>query len=125
MNISPVNHTSSSRQKYKNIGTAAGFTAGGLYILKSGKDLFVDTVKNNRGNLSKNKAMAISAAVAGAVISGTALIGRILGSGIGRIVDKQNEKKLLNDSIGDIAREIVNDPNVKKMTVDELEEQLK
>lgn len=109
MNVSAVN-SSTATQKGKKIGTVAGFGVGGAYVAKNGKDVFESAMKTlneaSQDVLSKNKATAIAVGVCAAVIGGLALAGRAIGTAVGKIVDKHNEKKAIENIKEGLAEEI-------------------
>ena len=124
MKVSAIN-SSTSTQKGKRIGTVAGLGVGGAYVAKSGKDVFESALKTlnsaSQDVASKNKATAIAVGVCVAVIGGLTLAGRVIGSALGKMVDKHNEKKATKELISKVIQEEVNSGNVNAISINELE----
>lgn len=80
--------------KGKKIGTAAGFGAGSAYIISTARDNFVKSAREAAVKLgSRNKGILIASGVAVGIIATTTALGRLIGTGIGKLVDKHNAKK--------------------------------
>ncbi len=84
----------------KTIGTIGGLGAGGAYVIKNRKDIFVNAVntgikevQKKQKYISKNKSILVAAGIAAAVVGLTALAGRAIGGTIGKMIDKHNAKK--------------------------------
>ena len=85
----------------KTIGTIGGLGAGGAYVIKNRKDIFVNAVDSaieqleaqGIKSISKNKALLLAGGIAAAAVCLTALVGRAVGGTIGKMIDKHNAKK--------------------------------
>ena len=83
--------TTTATQNGKKIGTAIGLGTGAAYIMKNGKDLFLQSGKEAAEVLgNKNKGIAIAVAVSTGIIAGLGIVGRLVGSVIGKVIDKKN-----------------------------------
>ena len=91
--ISPVNFNVNT-QRGKKIGTTIGAGVATGYIAKNAKQLFKDIPQKAVENgVPKKLGYASSGAAAVIVTAGIIGAGRLIGAGIGKIVDKVNEHK--------------------------------
>ena len=114
--VSANTHT----QRGKQIGTTVGAGIGTGYLLKNGKDIFVNGIQEGLKNadIPVKKAMPIAVAVSIATVGLTTGIGRLAGAGIGKIVDKikqHKEEKAIAENMNKNLKQI------KPMTLDEIE----
>lgn len=94
MNISPISSQNTATKKGSKIGTMAGLGASGAYVATQAKDLFTKLSQESVKNYgTKNKGILFSSVVSAGVIAAGALAGKIVGTGIGKIVDSHNNKK--------------------------------
>ncbi len=99
MKISSDYSNKQTIKKGAAIGTAAGLVTGALPYIKNRKDVFQTSVNNivancaKQGvNVSRNKILGMTIALAGAITATAGLIGGITGGLIGKAVQKHNEK---------------------------------
>ena len=92
--ISPVK-INSNTQRGKTIGTTIGAGVATGYIAKNVKPLFLGQIPELavESGLSKKVGYAASGAAAAIVAGGIIAAGRLIGAGIGKIVDKVKEHK--------------------------------
>lgn len=126
MNVSLVNATTSN-QKGKRIGTIAGFGVGSAYVAKNGKDIFQSGINalTTADSVNVKKAKAIALGVCAVVVGGLALVGRITGGFIGKVIDKNNEKKMQNQDLLTAAiQKKIDDGSFKTNSISELKAKL-
>lgn len=119
--LSSVN-SNSQVQKGKQIGTVIGAGIGTGYLLKSGKDIFVNGIQEGLKNAKTPVKTAMPIAVAVSVSIGImglmTGVGRLAGAGIGKIVDKikqHKEEKEISENMNNNLKQI------KPITLDEIE----
>ena len=126
MNVSLVNATTST-QKGKKIGTIAGFGVGGVYVAKNGKDIFQSGINalKTADSINVKKAKAIALGVCAVVVGGLALVGRITGGFIGKVIDKNKEKQMQNQDLLTAAiQKKIDDGSFKTNSISELKAKL-
>ena len=111
-------------KKGKQIGTVVGAGVGTGYLVKNGKDIFINGVQDGLKNadIPVKKFMPIAVAVSIATVGLTAGIGRLIGAGIGKIVEKvkqHKQEKELKETLAEVLTENVKD--IKPITVEEME----
>lgn len=114
MKVSSINNNHSNIGK--NVGTVAGFAG---YIAnvakKEGKDVFKkagDTVLTSKADI------AVKAGSIGVVALGCALVGRLVGSFVDKLIDKHNEKNFFEITLKDAIKDV---PVQKVDVLEELE----
>ena len=102
MKISAINNNQhTARNRGRKIGAFVGLGAGSGYMIKNGKDFFVNGIENTVKQLEANGKVLSQPIVkgikfalpAGIIVAGM-LIGRTIGGLIGKVIDKHNAKKI-------------------------------
>ena len=124
--ISPVNFNANT-QRGKKIGTTVGAGVATGYIAKNAKPLFLGQIPELavESGLSKKVGYAAAGAAAAIVSAGIIGAGRLIGAGIGKIVDMVQQKKQVKEAKELFAEALTKDEQklkeVKTISVDELE----
>ena len=111
-------------KKGKQIGTVVGAGVGTGYLIKNGKDIFINGIQEGLKNadIPVKKAMPIAVAVSIATVGLTTGVGRLIGAGIGKIADKikqHKQEKELKQALAEVLTE--NTKDVKPITLEEME----
>ena len=120
--LSSVN-SNSQVQKGKQIGTVIGAGVGAGYLVKNGKDIFINGVQEGlkKGAVPIKNARSMGVAVSIAVMGLMTGVGRLIGAGIGKIAEKvkQNkQEKEIKETLAEVLQEKVKD--VKPITIEEM-----
>ena len=111
-------------KKGKQIGTVVGAGVGTGYLIKNGKDIFINGIQEGLKNadVPVKKAMPIAVAVSIATVGLTAGIGRLIGAGIAKIADKIKQHKQEKELKQVLAEELPeNIKDVKPISLAEIE----
>ena len=120
--ISPVNFNVNT-QRGKKIGTTVGAGVATGYIAKNAKQLFKDIPQKAVENgVSKKLGYAASGVASAIFAAGIIGAGRLIGAGIGKIVDKVKQHKAENE-VKAILPEVLNNnlKNIEPISVAEME----
>ena len=124
--ISPVNFNTNT-QRGKKIGTTVGAGVATGYIAKNVKPLFLGQIPELAVELGLSKKVGYAASGAAVAIVSAGIIGagRLIGAGIGKIVDMVQQKKQVKEAKELFAEALTKDEQtlkeVKTISVDELE----
>ena len=121
--LSSVN-SNSQVQKGKQIGTVIGAGVGAGYLVKNGKDIFINGIQEGlkKGDVPVKNAMSMGVAVSVAAVGLMAGVGRLIGAGIGKISDKikqHKQEKELKQALSEVLSK--NIKNVNTISIAEME----
>ncbi len=112
-------------QKGTTIGMMTGLGAGSAYLIKNRKDIFekgiqsgINAAKEAGKTISKNKSIAIAGGVAAAIIGTTTAAGALIGKGVGKLVDKHNQKENDLKVLKELISAIHDNSNVNQVPIE-------
>lgn len=124
--VNQISHT----QRGKNVGTIIGAGAGTAYMLKNGKDIFINGIQKGLQGTDVSPSLATPIGVGVSILSVGILtgMGRLIGAGIGKIADTieqhKAQKKLKEEIAETISQKAEELNNIEPISVGELEEML-
>lgn len=96
----------------KTIGTVLGAGAGTGYLLKNGKDIFINGIQERGSELPKKATIPVAGAVSALIFGFATGAGRLIGAGIGKISDTIAQHKAQKEIKEELAETILNNSEI-------------